>query len=147
MRERIEWLCLRERRENQVREEKKSSGNDAVWLSFGPARTRPVPDRTRPVPGNFFFGQKRDTPGVRMQRYPSSIRTHKVPGTSTAPILPYQCFLVTKPSSMIIHEHYVLAVINSIIIHLSFCTSPNYVHNLAYISGVGALTLSSFLPK
>jgi hypothetical protein len=53
---------MRERRENRVREEKKSSGNDAVWLSFGPARTGPVPDPTRPVPDPyreiFFLGKK-----------------------------------------------------------------------------------------
>ena len=31
--------------------------------------------------------------GVRMQQYPGSIRSHDVPGTGMAPILPYWCFL------------------------------------------------------
>jgi hypothetical protein len=31
-----------------------------------------------------------------MQRYPGSIRTHEVPGTSTTGFLPYRCFLVNE---------------------------------------------------
>ena len=35
-------------------------------------------------------------PGVRMQWYPDSIRTHEVPGTSTTGFLSYRCFLVNE---------------------------------------------------
>ena len=56
---------------------------------------RPGLDPTRPVPKpyqNFFFGRKR----VRMQQYLGGIHTHEVLGTSTAPILPYRCFLDSR---------------------------------------------------
>ena len=60
-------------------------------------RTRPDPYLTR-IGIFFFWGAKMGTLGVRMQQYPGSIRTHEVPGTGTTPILPYPCFLVTRPS-------------------------------------------------
>ena len=52
----------------------------------------PYPTHTKTIP-EFLFWPKMGTPGVRMQRYPGGIRTHDVPGTGTAPILPYRCFL------------------------------------------------------
>ena len=59
------------------------------WFGFIPPRTGPDPSHTKPIPEIFFFGQKR----VRMQQYPDSIRTHKVPGTGMAGFLPYRYFL------------------------------------------------------
>jgi hypothetical protein len=69
---------------------------------FGAPRTEPDPTRTKTVSEFFFFFfffflQKTSTPGVRIQQYPSGIHTHNVPSTGTAPILPYQCFLVHNP--------------------------------------------------
>jgi hypothetical protein len=92
-----------EERESVCREDE----NRVEWLrsfsfqpkrhrfGFAPYRTRTGtdPTRTKTVPENFFFGPKTGTPGVRMQRYPGSIRTHEVPGTGTAGFLPYRCFL------------------------------------------------------
>ena len=39
-----------------------------------------------------------------MQRYPSSIHTHEVPGTGTAGFLPYRCFLGTIEYSNVPHS-------------------------------------------
>ena len=85
-----------QRRENRFAEKMRieSSGWEASVFSLNDAvlaspRTGTKPTRTKTVSENFFLGRKR----VCMQRYPSSIRTHKVPGTGTAGFLPYRCFL------------------------------------------------------
>uniref|UniRef100_A0A2N9EI94 Four-carbon acid sugar kinase nucleotide binding domain-containing protein n=1 Tax=Fagus sylvatica TaxID=28930 RepID=A0A2N9EI94_FAGSY len=73
------------------------------WLSFIPSRTGPVPDPYRYR--NFYFWRKRGTPGVRMQRYPGSIRTHEVYETLTGvvvkgklPVLKKEAVLQSLPS-------------------------------------------------
>ena len=90
----VSWGCESGGRGRMVERETESRiflpENYVVLGYFQPG---PYPTRTWPVPGIFFFWKKWGTPGVRMQRYPGCTRTSAVPGTGTAPKLPYPCFI------------------------------------------------------